>query len=230
MSTAPLILWCDLETTGTDELTDDIIEAAFVITDLELWEVAARQEVYRTDRSPASVAPAVLEMHRVNGLWNASYAANLTARHAMAEGTILAWLDEHVPRGDVLPMGGSGVSHFDRRFIRSTWRRLDRRLTFWAYDVGTVRRIARLAGVEHPAPAPKTHRAMDDIRAHIDEARWFVELLRIVGGTTHVDGGPVGQGGGGVDDPPPTRPTSWVREARAESLAWRAEHTAKGGA
>lgn len=47
--------------------------------------------------------------------------------------------------------------------------------------------------------------------------------------TTHV-GGPLSsdQGGGG-DVPPPARPSSWVREARADAIAWREGHVAKGG-
>lgn len=43
---------------------------------------------------------------------------------------------------------------------------------------------------------------------------------------------PAGQGGGGVEalsDDSPARSTSWVREARAEALAWRKDHVAKGG-
>lgn len=43
------------------------------------------------------------------------------------------------------------------------------------------------------------------------------------------DGGHQAVPGRGAGDGPSARPTSWVREARAEALAWRADHVAKGG-
>ena len=179
MAVSDLILWCDLETTGTDEDEDDILEAAFVLTGPDLVPVAEYQRVYRSGVDASRLAPVVLEMHTTNGLWVEAHLPTVRlAYDAEAEASILAWLGEWLPKGDVIALGGSGVSHFDRRFIATNWPRLTRRLTFWSYDVGSVRRLARLAGVEHRPETPKTHRAMDDIRAHIDEARWYVDVLR----------------------------------------------------
>lgn len=61
------------------------------------------------------------------------------------------------------------------------------------------------------------------------EGGYRVELS-VDGPTTDAGAGVPGQGGGGPDDPPPTRPASWVREAREEALAWRRDHPDGGPA
>lgn len=59
-------------------------------------------------------------------------------------------------------------------------------------------------------------------------AGYRIELVVDEPPTTDVRASAPGQGGGGADDPPPAR-TSWVSDARADALAWRADHVAKGG-
>lgn len=181
VSVSDLILWCDLETTGTDEATDDIIEAAFVLTGPpELSAISSYHRVFRTSHDFLTLDAAVARMHNENGLWLQAQGPDTTC-HATdddAQVDILRWLGTYLAKGDVIPLAGSGVSHFDRRFIRQTWPDLDRRLTFWHHDVGCVRRLARLAGVQPPKPEAKTHRALGDVIAHIEEARWYVRLLR----------------------------------------------------
>lgn len=179
MAISDLILWCDLETTGTDEEVDDILEAAFVLTGPDLATIAEYQRVYRTSLDESQVSQVVLDMHRANGLWvEAHHPSTRLADSGDAEDAILGWLGLWLPKGDVIALGGSGVAHFDRRFIATNWPRLTKRLTYWSYDVGSVRRLARLAGVQPDAAPDKAHRAMDDIRMHLDEARWYRDMLR----------------------------------------------------
>lgn len=170
------ILWCDLETTGTNENHDDIIEAGFVITDARLNEIDHYQAVYYTPILLSDLKPAVQDMHVLNGLWAEVLDAKVNA--PTGEQQILDWLRQHVPAGDVIPLGGSGVSHFDRRFIDINWPRLSKRLTYWSYDIGSVRRVARLAGVEPPMDqGQKPHRALADVYLHIKETRWYLDLF-----------------------------------------------------
>ena len=61
------------------------------------------------------------------------------------------------------------------------------------------------------------------------EGGYRVELS-VDGPTTDAGPSGPGQGGGGPDDPPPTRPASWVREGREEALAWRRGHPDGGRA
>lgn len=78
--------------------------------------------------------------------------------------------------GDHMPIAGSGIPHYDRKYIKRDLPLLDRRLTYYALDIGTVRRIVDIAGIEWPEfHMTKAHRALDDTRQHIEETRRFLD-------------------------------------------------------
>lgn len=179
------ILWLDLETTGnTDD--DEIIEIGAVLTDESLNELSGYERVYRTRRSISDINPFVQKMHFDNGLWAETASATAYADDVGVEGDILGWLGQNGALKSPLPLAGSGVSHFDRKYIRKTWPRLDRRLTYWHYDVGVLRRFLRLYGYGLPAFEGKAHRALDDARQHLEEARYYGLYLDL-----HTPGGAV---------------------------------------
>jgi oligoribonuclease len=174
----PYILWVDLETTGT-EPEDQIIEIGAILTDEHFVEQSRYHAIYKSDVPLSSIDPFVLKMHADNGLLFGTHAQQKFAGEDESE--ILAWLG----KAGALKMGrltlaGSGVSHFDRRFINRAWPKLSNRLQYWAYDIGNVRRFFRLATgtTLDPVDTRKTHRAMDDIEYHLDEARLYVEWMQ----------------------------------------------------
>lgn len=171
MAIADRILWLDLETTG-NRPHDDIIEIGAVMTDISLRALGTFEATYRTHLTLDDLGDTVARMHVGNGLWEA---VTMSPRFAEdGEQRVLDFVREFVSPRDVVPLGGSGVSHFDRRYIDRTWPRVSRALTYWAYDIGSVRRFARLAGIYPPIQGAKSHRAMDDVLSHIEEARWFL--------------------------------------------------------
>lgn len=93
----------------------------------------------------------------------------------MADALIGKWLDQFSEDNTHIPYGGSGVSHFDRQYINRDLPRLGRRLTFWALDVGCVRRIFALQGASTASIDAKTHRALDDALVHADELRFYAK-------------------------------------------------------
>jgi oligoribonuclease (3'-5' exoribonuclease) len=66
-----MIVWTDVETTGLDEKTGDLLEVALVVTNDQLDEVAAVSEIVvpiDRDATIAKMDPYVREMHTRNGL------------------------------------------------------------------------------------------------------------------------------------------------------------------
>lgn len=188
MSSSPKhIAWIDLETTGTHEHDDDIIEVAVILTryDSSLTEVGAKTWLAHprisVEQARASADPFVREMHDKNGLW-----ADLIQRGRYldeCDAECVEWLHDSTGSTQHVALAGSGVAHFDRRFIRSQMPALDHALTYWTLDVGVMRRLLACAGrddlvPEMADPGGKPHRAMDDIRLHLSEGRHYMRVLR----------------------------------------------------
>lgn len=183
-----MILWLDLETTGTDESQDEIIELGAILTrnDPGLTIIDTYAKVYKTTRAISDLTPVVYDMHVHNRLWH-EIVNSATGYAEEDQEHIMAWLGEHnaFTQGR-LALGGSGVSHFDRRFIKRAWPALDKRLEYWSYDVGSMRRLARLGGaafgpgklrMSEPGIDHSAHRALDDTVQALDEARAFVRAI-----------------------------------------------------
>lgn len=185
------VLWIDLETTGTDENRDAVLEIGAVLTEgPELKEVSSFEAVVRPS-NPETMKVRMMQtpkavvwlMHQDNQLWGEVVKRGEGIEEA--ESRMVEWMDSLKLSGRV-PLGGSGVSHFDRRFIRAKMSLLDARLTYWAYDVGAVRRFLRdFAGVKvKELGGDKPHRALADIRLHVEEARQFRDLLKGLAGVS----------------------------------------------
>jgi oligoribonuclease (3'-5' exoribonuclease) len=113
-------------------------------------------------------------MHLTNGLLD-----DLTSGKGVepqeADRAILQWLSQFTSERSHIPYGGSGVSHFDRQYINKALPRFAQRITYWALDVGAVRRIFALRGASTASIDGKTHRALDDALVHADELRFYAD-------------------------------------------------------
>lgn len=191
-----LILFLDLETTGTDEYKDAIIEVGMVMLDATkpgYPEIGTFSRVIIPGDSAylrMIDKKVVREMHEANGLldeiqyYRSQYESDRWGSelwlHTLTatESDILKWIDAFT-KGDTqhIPLGGSGVLHFDRKFIRRYLPKFDERLTYWAYDVGVLRRAWDIAGMPSYSIESKTHRALDDARVHADEWRFYQKAI-----------------------------------------------------
>lgn len=203
MTREDVILWLDLETTGSAP-TESIIEVGILATDgtPDLSPIAEFESLVEPSSenwfhiTGYTVDPSVREvqrMHTRSGL-------KAAIEQAMKDGDLPSVDDVeasilHFIRSvggkstEHIPLAGSGVSHFDRQFIRRDWPRVDKRLTYWAYDVGVVRRMLRLSGAEAGLDRARmdrerrtdlTHRALADAKDHAEEARIYLRWLRDV--------------------------------------------------
>lgn len=189
------ICWIDLETTGLRLEDSKILEVGIALTDEEgeiqaekSWLNPAPLDGLRV----AALDPVVLAMHAASGLWadlQRQYQDPLRdpltlrpARGLDLNQEVAQWISLNTNwTTKRIPLAGSGVSHFDRQFIRRDLPDVDRKLTYWAYDVGVMRRMLRLIGFNSQTDeAQPTHRALDDVKAHIKEFQTQLALLRTI--------------------------------------------------
>lgn len=178
------MLWLDLEATGSDVQFDEIIEIGAVLTDPNLlvcsdpFEAVVQPSMFAYDRMANNEV--VREMHVANGLFEECLVAEDSI--AVAESKMLKWfaendIDQEKKR---VILSGSGVSHFDRRFIRQWMPNAEQFMIYPHIDVGVVRRFLDMSGAlpETEKPASKNHRALADAYLHLDEARRYRTLVR----------------------------------------------------
>lgn len=176
---SPYIAWIDLECTG-NRPTSEILEVGLAVTDRELNVLHQSDFIIRPSEVwEWSMDDVVREMHTVNGLIRDVKTKGLP--RAEVDQVIADFLHD-LDNGNHIPFAGSGVSHYDRRYIQKDLPLTDKRLSYWALDVGVVRRtLTMVCGIQLPEAElkeAKTHRALDDILVHIEEMRVYRDWLR----------------------------------------------------
>lgn len=169
---APLpqfLCWLDLETTSLDPATTVVLEVFYEITDWNLVPVASGHGVASVQHIIAD--PFVIDMHERSGL----AAACFNAQPGAIFDTIHGLFDAISALGEPVPLAGSGVGHFDRLVIAAQWPDIAAHLTYWALDMGPIRRLAQGTGYGDLAlpDADIAHRAEADVRwAQAEFRRW----------------------------------------------------------
>lgn len=175
------LLWIDLETTGLDEHEDAIVEVAAIVTNLALKEIDRYRQVAGLTGdawSRLSKNDFVRQMHRDNGLLEEMVDSQTSLR--AIDANIVRILEMHRIERHGVMLAGSGVGHFDRRFIRWQMPKTEEYLAYPVMDIGVMRRF--LTDLCHIKVPPfnegKTHRAIVDVECHLAEGRWLFENLK----------------------------------------------------
>lgn len=194
MTGPTLACWIDLETTGPDQARGHVLEVAAIVTTAD----AAATEVARLDLviapaewdgvddlaagvPPGSVLPPELgAMHSRSGLLDAVTAAPRRTRRDVDQ-QLLEWrLDvcDAAGASRTMLLAGSGVAHFESRWIPAHFPRFAAGLTWWTLDTGVVARALRLTGHDiDTARGRFLHRALADVEDHLDEWRRLAVIL-----------------------------------------------------
>lgn len=166
------LLFLDLETSGLDPQTCQILEVAACVADLD--RPFNTRDPYEAVCCPVDlnlddVHPVVRAMHTENGLWSAC-AASTTSLNEI-EDRLIAMTGETPAsdRDNQTTLAGSCVS-FDLAFINRWMPRLAKFLHYRVFDVSSILLFARAMGMP-PLPKAVAHRAMADIRESIENAR-----------------------------------------------------------
>lgn len=175
----------DLESTGLDPQADFVLEVAAVglTADLDTELFAVDEVVWAGKGVQERLAKApqeVLDMHETNGLLvDIERPGNQMLFEI--EQTLVDLIDCHTAPGVKVFLSGSGVAHFDVHVITCQMPRLAERFHYSMADVGIMRRFYKQQTGGHlcEANTKKTHRAMDDVRCHIEELRAFRDVFLV---------------------------------------------------
>lgn len=173
------LLWLDLEMTGLDPKKDLVLEAAAIATDWEFNEIDVFQGVVHHDDATLK--------HKLAGnavFWDAHPAArdgllkqNVAGNKPEAvEEDLLKFIDSYFAAGKPVLLAGNSI-HMDRRFIAEQWPRLDARLHYRMLDVSAWKVVFE-GKFAKKITKPDEHRALDDIRASINELKYYLQYVR----------------------------------------------------
>lgn len=173
------LLWLDLETTGTSEYVHKIVEVGVAITDAtpDLTLVQSAQFVIYNDLDVLEhMESVVVDMHAKSGLL-ADIVKGNGDKITDVDAELHEWVKPYLNEGGIIHLAGSGVGHFDMRFLKRHMPRLFAQLEFAPYDLGSLRRFLRLVGIEAEERS-LSHRALGDVFDHISEARELLAAAR----------------------------------------------------
>lgn len=165
-------VWLDLEMTGLDDKTCQIIEMAMIVTDGDLNELAQLEQcIWQPEAALASMSPFVKKMHTDNGLLDKVRAS--TTSQAEAEQKMIEVLLAHVPYKKGILAGNSIWQ--DRRFLLRHMPTFEALLHYRQIDVSTIKVLSKqwYGGAGEAPGKPSSHTALDDIRASLAELRWY---------------------------------------------------------
>ena len=167
------LIWIDLEMTGLDTTSDNIIEIATIITDEKLNIVATGPELI--------ISQSIEVMDQMDA-WNTRQhgESGLTARVLESEMSVrdaelltLEFLHSHTEPG-MSPMCGNSICQ-DRRFLARLMPDLEAYFHYRNLDVSTLKILAQRWVPDVVAGFNKdpSHRALDDIKDSIEELRFY---------------------------------------------------------
>jgi oligoribonuclease len=171
------LIWIDLEMTGLDPGTDQILEIATLVTDKQLKLVAEGPmlAVHHGDPVLAAMGEWCTKQHGQSGLTERVRQSKTSMAEAQSQ--TLEFLRQHVPPG-ASPMCGNSICQ-DRRFLARQMPELERYYHYRNQDVSTLKEQATrwAPGAATGFTKESTHLAMADIRDSVAELKFYREKL-----------------------------------------------------
>ncbi len=172
MEAAAPLVWIDLEMSGLDPDTCEILEIATIVTDgeLEIIDEGPNIIIHQPEHVLLAMDAWCTRQHGDSGLTAAVRSSTVSL--AQAEARSLDFIRSYCGPGRS-PLCGNTIGH-DRRFLLRYMPQLAGYLHYRNVDVSSIKELARRWYPDLPnLEKPETHRALDDIRASIAELRHY---------------------------------------------------------
>lgn len=171
------LIWIDLEMTGLDCNTDEILEIAIIVTDAELDEVGVAPvlAIQHPEERLQAMDRWNTDTHSQSGLWQRVLESDID--YAQAEQQMLDFLAPLVPE-NTSPMCGNSICQ-DRRFMARLMPRLERYFHYRNLDVSTLKELAMrwCPEVAEGYEKESLHEALADIRDSIEELSYYRRFM-----------------------------------------------------
>lgn len=185
--------WIDIETTGLPNEGDGIIdyrvvhvlEVALIVTDLALNKLVGYSGFVRIAKDGPEIEAIkkndfVRDMHMKNGLIkDCLQSEEAVPSLEVLERDLVGTLESSsFDKGEFL-IAGSGIGHFDHPLVKAKMPEFASWFQYAPFDIGVERRVSTILNGNRPTVNPlpqssrdgvKTHRALDDVEAHLKEA------------------------------------------------------------
>jgi len=167
------LVWIDLEMTGLNPDTDQIIEIATIVTDSDLNILAEGPQlvIHQNKAIMDNMNNWCLEHHGQSGLTERVLASKISC--AQAEQATIEFLKEWVPAG-ISPLCGNSIGQ-DRRFMVRHMPDLNNYFHYRSIDVSSIKELGRRWAPEMVEQHKKTetHLALQDIKESISELQHY---------------------------------------------------------
>jgi len=171
------MVWMDLEMSGLDPKTCQILEIASLVTDkdLNVLEQGPALVVHQPEEVLAAMDDWNKHHHGLSGLTEAVRKSTISALEA--EKQTLEFIKKHCPPKSS-PLCGNTI-YQDRRFLIEYMPTLESYLHYRLVDVSTIKELVkRWYGPEFQAPQKKQkHKALDDILETVEELKFYREKV-----------------------------------------------------